>query len=340
LNWKGIEIGCPSCRADLAKEAAGDTLRCVDCGREYPVVFDIPDLRLFPDPYISIEDDRAKATRLAARFDDFSFREFVEYYYSTTSVVPAQHAKLYSRGLMAGEARCASFLAEVDPQSSTSSALLDVGCGTGPLLVAARSRYPTRVGVDVAMRWLVVARKRLAEAGDDAPVICACAEALPFRGATFDRVVFDSALEHVRVQEDALAEAYRVARPGGRLLVATPNRLSLGPDPQVGIPAGGYLPESVIAAIVRRQGGIPPKRTLLSEGSLRGLVRRAGFGEPAVSVPSIPEAQKALFPPNSRALISAYNAARDSGAGNWLMRRIGPLLTAVAEKPAGDSTSS
>jgi SAM-dependent methyltransferase len=333
--FKGIEIVCPSCRGDLVEvSAGGDTLRCGACGSEYPIVFGIPDLRLFPDPYISIEDDRAKARRLASHFDELSFREFVEHYYSTTDVVPPQHAKLYTRGLVAGEARSAAFLSEMESDAPRSGALLEIGCGTGPLLVAARSRYSSSVGVDVALRWLVVARKRLAEAGADVPVICACAEALPFRDERFDRIVFESALEHVRVQSDALAEAHRVARPGARLLISTPNRYSLGPDPQVGIWAGGYLPSSVTAAIVTRQGGIPPKRNLLSTGSLRSLLRSARFTDPSLSVPGVPDAQKALFPPFVRALISAYSATRRSRAGNWLLRRIGPLLTAVAEKPS------
>jgi ubiquinone/menaquinone biosynthesis C-methylase UbiE/uncharacterized protein YbaR (Trm112 family) len=340
LNFKGIEIVCPSCRGDLAAlPPDGNALRCEGCEREYPIVFGIPDLRLFPDPYISIEEDRAKALRLASHFDELSFLGFVEHYYSTTDVVPAQHAKLYTRSLVAGEARSAAFLAEVDPVASHGESLLEVGCGTGPLLVAAGSRYAASVGVDVALRWLVVARKRLAEAGVEAPVICACAEALPFRDERFDRIVFESSLEHMRVQRDALAEAHRVARPGARLLISTPNRHSLGPDPQTGIWAGGLLPSPVTASIVRRQGGIPPKRNLLSTGSLRGLVRAAGFTDPSLSVPGVPDAQKALFPPHVRALVTAYGATRRSRVGNWALRRIGPLLMAIAEKRAGVSGS-
>jgi SAM-dependent methyltransferase len=327
---------CPSCHGELVDELADARLRCVACERAYPVVFDIPDLRLDSDPYISIEDDREKATRLAERFDALTFRGFVEHYYATTSVVPPQHARLYTRSLEAGAARAEAFLRDWEPESDSRGALLDVGCGTAPLLAAAAGGYTPVVGVDVALRWLVVAKKRLAEAGVDARVLCACAEALPFRDQTFERVVFDSSLEHVRDQRTALAEAYRVARPGASLFVATPNRLSLGPDPQVGILAGGYLPESMIAAIVRRQGGIPPKRKLLTSSGLRGLLLGAGFSDPKLSVPGVPDAQKALFPPTTRALIGAYTATRRSRAGNWLLRRIGPLITAVAEKPAGD----
>ncbi len=36
------------------------------CGRRYTVILDIPDQRLAPDPYIGIEEERAKVEKLAA----------------------------------------------------------------------------------------------------------------------------------------------------------------------------------------------------------------------------------------------------------------------------------
>ena len=42
---------------------------------------------------------------------------------------------------------------------------LDLGCGTAPLSIAATKRYKVVAGVDIAFRWLVVAKKRVAEMG-------------------------------------------------------------------------------------------------------------------------------------------------------------------------------
>ena len=50
------------------------------------------------------------------------------------------------------------------------------------------------------------------------------AEALPFRDATFDLVSLFSVIEHVKDQEQALCEAFRVLKPGGTLVVQIPNR--------------------------------------------------------------------------------------------------------------------
>ena len=335
MNFKGIEICCPHCRGELER-AQEDELRCLGCGRAYPILLDIPDLRIFPDPYIGLEEDRAKGTRLAQRFREFDFEGLVRFYYSTTPVVPPHHARLYTRGLLAAVGRAEEWLRswEVTAGDGAAKSLIDLGCGTAPLLEVAR-QYPCRVGVDIAFRWLVVGQKRLADAGLDLPLICACAEALPFRDATFDRVVADSSLEHCRDQGKALAEARRVMRPGGRLFLGTPNRFSLGPDPQTGIWAGGWLPQSWTAALVRRQGGIPPVRNLLSFVSLRRLLRGAKFENVRVYLPQVPRAQRAHFSRMVRALMAAYDVARRLPLSRFLLLWIGPMLHAVAQSPEG-----
>src|SRR5262249_49163356 len=147
-------------------------------------------------------EDRAKGRLVAERFPDLDFPALVEFYYSQTSVVPPQHARLYTRGLLAGGARSEAALAEWEARSGNAPvvdrpAFLDIGCGTGPLLMAAAKRYQP-VGIDIAFRWLVVGKKRLMEAGLQVPLICASAEALPFRPEQFTHVAFESTLEVVR----------------------------------------------------------------------------------------------------------------------------------------------
>ncbi len=190
------------------------------------------------------------------------------------------------------------------------------------------------MGLDIALRWLVVARKRLEEKGVDATLVCACAEALPFASESFARVGAESVIDQVRDQAATVAECHRVLRPGGRLLLSTPNRTSLGPDPQTGVWAGSWLPERAVAALVRSQGGIPPRRRLLSGGGLRRLLAAAGFEPPRLVLPRIAAAQRRQLSPALRAAATAYGAARAVPGARRLLGAIGPLLVTAARKPA------
>jgi SAM-dependent methyltransferase len=198
------------------------------------------------------------------------------------------------------------------------------------MLVAAAAHFPTVVGVDIAFRWLVVAKKRLAAARLDLPLICACAEALPFRAEQFSLVASESTFEQVKDQVSALAESRRVMAPAGRLCLTTPNRFSLGPDPQTGIWVGSWLPEKWTAALVRRQGGIPPQRYLFSARRLRQQLAKTGFDEIQIDPPRIAPAQRANFGPPFTWLIDLHNW----GGQLWPLRQmllwLGPLLNAQA----------
>lgn len=335
-----LGLCCPACRGDLAGALDGDgELRCLACDRRYPVIAGIPDLRVRPDPYITPEQDREKGRRLAARAADLSFEELVRYYYSITPAVPPAHAAAYIRGLFAAEDRAAAALQQWEAGAGDGPGaieLLDVGCGTAPLLVASAARYRPVAGVDVAFRWLVIGRKRLTERGLDVPLICACAEALPFRGPVADVVTLDSALEHFADQDAALTECRRTMRPGGRLFVATPNRCSPGPDPHVGLWGGSLLPERVVAAWARRVGGVPPRRHLLHRRSLGRALLRAGFTDVRVFLPRFTRAQVDALPALRRALARLYDRLVRLPPTRFLLLRIGPVLYATARTgPAG-----
>ncbi|MDQ4116925.1 MAG: class I SAM-dependent methyltransferase [Actinomycetota bacterium] len=97
-------------------------------------------------------------------------------------------------------------------------AVLDVGAGTGADL--RHFRAAARVVAaepDPAMRRRLTAR--LDEARVPVEVSDAGAEALPFPDAAFDAVVFTLVLCTIPHPDRALAEARRVLRPGGRLVV-------------------------------------------------------------------------------------------------------------------------
>ncbi len=106
--------------------------------------------------------------------------------------------------------------------------ILDLGSGTGNLVVACRRRglrafgvEPDRIGQNSSATALGIASKRL----DSPPFAAAVGEQLPFADSTFDLVLMDQVIEHVVNQKQVLTEAWRVLKPGGVLYVACPNYL-------------------------------------------------------------------------------------------------------------------
>jgi ubiquinone/menaquinone biosynthesis C-methylase UbiE/uncharacterized protein YbaR (Trm112 family) len=329
VNFRGVEICCPRCHGDLAwKTVDHQHLDCAACDCSYPVIEEIPDLRIFDDPYISAEQDVEKGRGIAAQLPDRTFEELIDFYYANTSVVPPEHARQYKAGLLGAEARARASLESWGAEKGES--LLEIGCGTGPLLVAAQDRYKLVVGVDIAFRWLQVARKRLNEAKVDAPLICACAEALPFKRDVFGTVAADSTIELLHDQNAAVKELARTVTPGGNLLLATPNRFSLGPDPHTGLLAGSALPDAITAWYMRRKNAIPPVRKLLSARSVSRLVQEHGFRDIEVSLPDFPEDQLVHLSGLIRSAVKMYHVAKSAPAGGTLLKMIGPRLLLTA----------
>lgn len=104
----------------------------------------------------------------------------------------------------------------------TDARLLDVGCGTGRTLRQIALAHPTlRLhGIDLSPWYLQIARELLGDAFEIA-LLAENAEALPFRDGHFD-VVTSTYLFHElphAVRRRVLAEAFRVLRPGGLLVL-------------------------------------------------------------------------------------------------------------------------
>ena len=99
--------------------------------------------------------------------------------------------------------------------------LLDVGCGSGEWLTLMKNHGWRVEGVDFDENAVRVARERGLE------VHCGSLEEQRFPNDTFNAVTLNHVIEHVPDPVRTLTECARILKPGGRLILFTPNVSSL-----------------------------------------------------------------------------------------------------------------
>ncbi|TCC25105.1 class I SAM-dependent methyltransferase [Kribbella speibonae] len=96
--------------------------------------------------------------------------------------------------------------------------VLDVGCGSGPLMAALGDKGAIVSGFDLSASMIELAHRRL---GEDADLTVAdLAKPLPYDDAAFDDVVGSLVLHYLKDWTEPLAELRRVLKPGGRLILS------------------------------------------------------------------------------------------------------------------------
>ncbi len=326
-----VEPVCPYCRGMLT--VLPGALRCCACQREFPVVAGIPDLRVAPDPWIGLVEDRAKGLAVdtaAAPGFPAALRE----YWAQTPTTAAADAERHIEQVLRAEERTREWLeAVVAPPARTGAApeqWLDLGCGTANLACVAPAGVEV-TGVDIAFRWLVIARRRLAEHGLTAPLIGGNAESLPFPDQAFHRVIALGTVEQCQNLPALLREVRRVLRPGGRVHLRTANRFSLLAEPHVGLWGVGWLPRTWANGYVRarRPGMSYRHHRLPSASELRRAMESAGFLEVSVEAAALLPTERSLLPAPLRSATPVYQRMRRLPLTAVLFRSIAPLLDAT-----------
>jgi len=156
---------------------------------------------------------------------------------------------------------------------SEGSRVLDLGCGTGVLtrMIGDLLNPDTggkAVGIDAAGKMIQVARKKRANAVCSFEVMAA--ESLKFENDSFDAAVSSLFFHHVQLdlKEKAISEAFRVLRPGGRLVIADM-----------------HIPTTFMGALVShvsRWFFMQPQIGENIRGVLPGVIEKAGFGPPEI----------------------------------------------------------
>ena len=138
-------------------------------------------------------------------------------------------------------------------------------------LVAAADRGAQPLGVDFASNMIGVAKRRYPNIHFE----IADAQELPFDDSSFDAVVMGFALFMLTDPHQALLEAYRVLRPGGRLAATVWDQPLPAFDLFYGV-MPNYIDEEVLP-------GAPPLQGVSDHDVLTSVLDNAGFEDSAVA---------------------------------------------------------
>jgi 2-polyprenyl-3-methyl-5-hydroxy-6-metoxy-1,4-benzoquinol methylase len=109
--------------------------------------------------------------------------------------------------------------------------ILEMACGRGGFSRLLAARGARMFGADFSSTALQIARGKSAGAeaqrGARLELTRADAQNLPYAGNSFDMIISCETIEHLPDPAVALREMARVARPGGRLFLTTPNYFNL-----------------------------------------------------------------------------------------------------------------
>jgi SAM-dependent methyltransferase len=233
------------------------------------------------------------------------------------------------------------YLSRLDAYVSLAGcSVLDMGAGTGGLLLACQQRGATcLVGLEVEPELYELAQLRLADTGIEC--LLTDGNTVPLPDASFDVIFSIHVIEHVVSPSLYLAEVVRLLKPGGLVFLTCPNRL-WPHEPHAQLPFLPYLPMSLAQAWCERRSR--SKRlseaiqrqyhtgTLLNHYfsfvGLRRVCRRAGLefieANPTVLFAALPEVSFGAWGKEHPRFEDKFNALN-----RWLIRdRIAPFVRA------------
>jgi ubiquinone/menaquinone biosynthesis C-methylase UbiE len=332
-----VTFACPLCQAPLLQPSFGEYYCCQTCKKEYPSCAGVPDFRVFPDPFFSVEEDQRRSELILGELDRRDFSQLLEYYWSLSEITPPLLRRKFVRSALLGEDRAQRILSSFEDGTFRTPVkarrVLDVGSGSGNFLIVAAQHFSQVIGIDIGMRHLQMGRRRFIDRGVPVPALaCCCAECLPFPDGYFDLIVMSSTLEFVRDQEKALAECVRTLTPGGALYIQTVNRYSIARDPYAYLWGVGFLPRPWQAGYVRwRRQAIYSHIKTISLRELRRLTANK-FAHREIALPDVHTSVLSQFEFTTRLQIRIYKTLKTSPILRNLLSVVGPGWEVVLRK--------
>jgi SAM-dependent methyltransferase len=162
----------------------------------------------------------------------------------------------------AGKLRWARRVKMLSSHLKPGMTILELGCGTGYFTRELKHSGAEIVAIDISPELLEIAKAESSAPNVRYEIQNACA--LTYPDGIFDSVVGSSILHHLEIEE-ALAEVYRVLKPGGTIYFTEPNML----NPQIAIQKN--------VPWVKRRLGDSPNETAFFRWPLRRLLEETGY---------------------------------------------------------------
>ena len=191
-----------------AQASRSESARCPICDTvEHSVVYDF-------SPYQVVRCLRCRAYDLSPRLIEPDIRHFYEddQYFEAGDT----GYKSYAQQELSLRYSFRHLLRQLHRRRLTGGSLLEVGCGYGFLLDEAAGYFASRTGVDLSPAAVVAAGRRATRVyqGDVGSIPVS---------HTFDCIVLVSVIEHVYRPADFLRQLAARLRPGGKVVIATPD---------------------------------------------------------------------------------------------------------------------
>jgi SAM-dependent methyltransferase len=246
-----IELICPFCKSAL--EQKNRSYYCRDCLKEYPY-YVVNDL-------VIIDFNSLNITNCECNRDGITTCEI-----DLKSQLPENLPENKNEGKE--KVRYSRMEQLIEAEIGKGDRILDLGCAEGPyahLFTDGNESY----GFDGCSKRLLLNENNALDKGYTA-LIVGNGLKLPFADASFDIVICTEVIEHVTETRQLIKEINRVLKKEGKLILSTPNLVSLGN--RLGMVLGkglkfnifGFLKNGFYPLVPWREGGITEKQCSFS----------------------------------------------------------------------------
>lgn len=149
--------------------------------------------------------------------------------------------------------------------ANPSGKILEMGCGSAYFSTVLNREFPAGEyeyhGIDMEQDAVKAAKQFVK---DENKIVIGSVEKMEYENDSFDNILYLDVIEHVNNDKASIEEAFRVLKPGGKLIVSTPN-------------SGAALTDTFFCEYMHDHGHMENQRDGYYANELEDLLKNAGF---------------------------------------------------------------